>query len=59
MRGGQWTGSRIYKGAGKRWKGPWPASGSRPGDGCFDGMSMKAAATTGSRTVDKEYTKGR
>lgn len=32
--------------------------GSGPGTDCFTGCSRKTAATIGSRTVDKEYTRG-
>ena len=52
--------SRIYKVRGKRWKGAVGLClAAVLAMAVLTGCSRKAAATTGSRTVDKEYTKGR
>ena len=51
--------SRIYKVRGKRWKGAVGLClAAVLAMAVLTGCSRKAAATTGSRTVDKEYTKG-
>ena len=51
--------SRIYKGRGKRWKRTLTLClAAVLALTVFTGCSRKTAATIGSRTVDKEYTRG-